>query len=192
MHKNLEKLFKKIGPGIVTGASDDDPSGIATYSLAGAAHGYSLLWTAFLTFPLMASIQEMCARIGLVTERGLTANIKKHYKSKILLYAISFIVVITTSFNIGADEITSVNALARIIAEKFGGTPTMVHLKERHEVKHAHADHAKIKQLLEYKTATPLDVGIERTIAWTKVAGMRRTKEFSNIEIRKNLPEGWN
>lgn len=99
----FKKLLKKLGPGVITGASDDDPSGIATYSLAGASQGYSLLWTAFLTFPLMATIQEMCARIGLVTQRGLTANIKKHYKSKILLYAISLIIVIATSFNIGAD-----------------------------------------------------------------------------------------
>ncbi len=95
------------------------------------------------------------------------------------------------SFNIGADEVTSVNALAKLIAEKFGVKPNIVHLTKRHEVKHAHADHSKIKQILGYKTMTPLEVGIEKTIAWTRVAGIRRTKEFTNIEIRKNLPEGW-
>ena len=89
MKKKLEKLFNKIGPGIVTGASDDDPSGIATYSTAGASQGYALLWTAFLTFPLMATIQEICARIGLVTQRGLAGNIKAHYKSKFLLYGLT-------------------------------------------------------------------------------------------------------
>jgi len=103
VHKKLKKLFSKIGPGVVTGASDDDPSGIATYSLAGASHGYGLLWTAFLTFPLMAAIQEMCARIGLVTGKGLAGNIKAHYKSKILLYSLGFLFVIATSINIGAD-----------------------------------------------------------------------------------------
>lgn len=95
------------------------------------------------------------------------------------------------SFNIGADDVTSVNALAKLIAEKLDVTPNIAHLKERKEVKHAHADHAKIKQILSYKTVTPLDVGIERTIAWTRIAGIRKTKEFTNIEIRKNLPEGW-
>ncbi len=96
------------------------------------------------------------------------------------------------SFNIGADDVISVNALAKIIAKKLGVTPNIVHLKERQEVKHAYADHLKIKQILGYKTATPLDVGIERTVAWTRNTGIRKTKEFSNIEIRKNLPEGWN
>lgn len=96
------------------------------------------------------------------------------------------------SFNIGADEVTSVNALAKMIAEKFDVKPIIAYLKERHEVKHAHADHSKIKQLLGYKTVTPLDVGIERTVAWARVAGIRRTKKFTNIEISKKLPEGWN
>lgn len=103
MVKKLKQFAKKLGPGIVTGASDDDPSGIATYSLAGATHGYALLWTAFLTYPLMAAIQEMCARIGLVTEKGLAGNIKTHYKSKILLYSLGSLFVIATSINIGAD-----------------------------------------------------------------------------------------
>ena len=68
--------WKKLGPGLVTGASDDDPSGIATYSQAGAAYGLSTLWTAIIAFPLMASIQQMYARIGLVTSQGLTAILK--------------------------------------------------------------------------------------------------------------------
>lgn len=103
MHKKFKKFFSKIGPGIITGASDDDPSGIATYSIAGASQGYGLLWTAFLTFPLMAAVQEMCARIGIVTERGLTGNIKKHYKSKILLYVLAALIIVANTINIGAD-----------------------------------------------------------------------------------------
>ena len=77
-------FWKILGPGLITGASDDDPSGIATYSQAGAAYGLSTLWTALITFPLMASIQEMCARIGMVTSQGLTGVIKTHYSKTIL------------------------------------------------------------------------------------------------------------
>lgn len=72
----LLKFWKLIGPGLVTGASDDDPSGIATYSQAGAAYGLSTLWTSILAFPLMSAIQKMCAKIGLITEQGLTGNLK--------------------------------------------------------------------------------------------------------------------
>jgi Mn2+/Fe2+ NRAMP family transporter len=75
----LKKFLKTLGPGLITGASDDDPSGIATYTQAGAAYGLATIWTALLTFPLMASIQEMSARIGLVTSQGLAGVIKKNY-----------------------------------------------------------------------------------------------------------------
>lgn len=103
MIKNLRKFFKKLGPGVITGASDDDPSGIATYSIAGASQGYALLWTALLTFPLMAAIQEMCARIGLVSGKGLAGTIKTHYKSKIILYFLALLIVVSNTINIGAD-----------------------------------------------------------------------------------------
>ena len=98
----LSRFWKLLGPGLVTGASDDDPSGIATYSQAGAQYGLSTLWTALITFPLMAAIQEMCARIGLVTSQGLTGTLKTNY-SKPILY-----LMVTFSFpaivmNIGAD-----------------------------------------------------------------------------------------
>ena len=72
------RFMKILGPGLVTGSSDDDPSGIATYSQAGAAYGLSTLWTALITFPLMASIQQMCARIGLATSHGLAGTIKNY------------------------------------------------------------------------------------------------------------------
>ena len=98
----LGKIFKKLGPGIITGASDDDPSGIATYSITGAQSGYSLLWSALFTFPLMASIQEMCARIGLVTGRGLAGNMRQHYP-KLVLYLIAILVIVSNTINIGAD-----------------------------------------------------------------------------------------
>ena len=79
MKKFLSKIFKSLGPGFITGASDDDPSGIATYSQTGALFGFTQAWTALFSFPLMASIQEMCGRIGMVTGRGLAGVIKEHY-----------------------------------------------------------------------------------------------------------------
>jgi len=96
------RFFKQLGPGLVTGASDDDPSGIATYSQAGAAYGLSTLWTAILTFPMMAAIQGMCARIGMVTQKGLTGTIKEHY-SKPILYLMVLFSFPAIVMNIGAD-----------------------------------------------------------------------------------------
>ena len=75
---SLETLFKRLGPGVITGAADDDPSGIATYSQAGAQAGFGLLWTLVLTFPLMAAIQLVSAHIGRVTGRGLAFNSSRH------------------------------------------------------------------------------------------------------------------
>src|SRR5579862_3856920 len=98
----ITRFLKVIGPGIVTGASDDDPSGIATYSQAGAQFGLSTLWTALITFPLMAAIQEMCARIGLVTSQGLTVTLKQHYP-KLLLYMLLLVSFPAITLNIGAD-----------------------------------------------------------------------------------------
>lgn len=98
----LARYWKTIGPGLVTGASDDDPSGIATYSQAGAAYGLSTLWTSIVAFPLMASIQQMCAKIGLVTSLGLTGALKKHYPRPVLylMLLFSFPAIV---MNIGAD-----------------------------------------------------------------------------------------
>ena len=91
-----------LGPGLTTGASDDDPSGIATYSQTGAQYGFGLLWLAAFTFPLMAIVQEMCARIGLVTGRGLAGNIRRHF-SKRVLYISTLLLFAANTFNIGAD-----------------------------------------------------------------------------------------
>lgn len=102
LKKRLKNLFKIIGPGFITGASDDDPSGIATYSQSGAHFGYTQLWTAFFTTPFMIVIQEMCGRIGMVKGRGLALVIKERYGKKILLPIILLLVVANT-INIGAD-----------------------------------------------------------------------------------------
>jgi NRAMP (natural resistance-associated macrophage protein)-like metal ion transporter len=96
------RFWQQLGPGLVTGASDDDPSGIATYSQAGAAYGLATLWTALITFPLMAAIQEMCARIGLVTSHGLAGTLKSNY-SKPVLYLMLLFSFPAIVMNIGAD-----------------------------------------------------------------------------------------
>jgi len=100
--KKIAHFWKLLGPGLVTGASDDDPSGIATYSQAGAAYGLATLWTSIVAFPLMAAIQQMCARIGLVTSQGLTGTLKKSYPRPVLylMLLFSFPAII---MNIGAD-----------------------------------------------------------------------------------------
>ncbi len=96
------EYWKMVGPGITTGAADDDPSGIATYSQAGAQFGYGFLWLSAFTFPIMVLIQEMCARIALVTGRGLAANIRLHFPKSLLYLCISLLFLANT-FNIGAD-----------------------------------------------------------------------------------------
>ena len=100
--KGLREYWNTLGPGLTTGASDDDPSGIATYSQAGAQYGFKFLWLSWFTFPLMAVVQEMCARIGIVTGHGLAANIKRKY-SKGALYLITILLFSANTFNIGAN-----------------------------------------------------------------------------------------
>src|SRR6202795_4007975 len=98
----LKKSFAILGPGLITGAADDDPSGISTYSVAGAAYGYATLWIALLTFPLMVAVQLMCARLGMVTGRGLASAVRIHYPRWVLWSSCS-ILVVANIINIGAD-----------------------------------------------------------------------------------------
>jgi NRAMP (natural resistance-associated macrophage protein)-like metal ion transporter len=98
----LKSYLSILGPGVITGAADDDPSGISTYSVAGAAYGYATLWIALLTFPLMVSVQLMCARLGVVTGRGLAAAVRNNYPRWVLSGACS-ILVVANVINIGAD-----------------------------------------------------------------------------------------
>lgn len=100
--KRAGNYWRNLGPGLTTGASDDDPSGIATYSQAGAQYGFQLAWMAPFTFPLMSVVQEMCARIGLVTGMGLAANIRLHFP-RWVLYLTTALLVIANIINIGAD-----------------------------------------------------------------------------------------
>lgn len=111
--QKINKFWQRIGPGIVTGASDDDPSGIATYSQAGAAFGFSFLWTALVTYPLMFAIQEMCARIGIVCQKGLTGVIKEHYP-KPFVFCLIIIVIPAIILNIAAD-LAGMSAVASLL-----------------------------------------------------------------------------
>ncbi len=106
--------LKKLGPGLITGAADDDPSGIATYSQAGAQFGFSMLWTLLLTYPLMVGIQIISAKIGRVSGHGLATNIREHYP-KWLLYSIVSLLLIANTINIGADIAAMAAALNLLV-----------------------------------------------------------------------------
>ena len=102
MTRKIKDFLKRLGPGFITGAADDDPSGIATYSQAGAQFGYRQLWLALFSFPFMTAIQEISGRIGMVTGKGLSAVIRRHYSKKIL-YSVIVLLLIANTINIGAD-----------------------------------------------------------------------------------------
>ncbi|MGZ3872307.1 MAG: NRAMP family divalent metal transporter, partial [Mucilaginibacter sp.] len=110
----IKGFWRILGPGLVTGAADDDPSGIATYSQTGAQFGYGQLWTALYMLPLMTAVQEACARIGLVTGKGITAIVKERY-SRGVLYGVVSLVVIANIINIGAD-LGAMAAAAQLLA----------------------------------------------------------------------------
>ena len=112
-----DSWLAKLGPGLVTGAADDDPSGIATYSQAGAQFGYGLLWTLVFTYPLMVGIQLISARIGRVSGHGLATNIRQHYP-RWLLYSIVSLLVIANTINIAADISAMADALKLIVGGK--------------------------------------------------------------------------
>lgn len=119
----LQRFFRDLGPGLITGAADDDPSGISTYSVAGAAYGYAGLWTALFSFPLMAAVQLMCARLGMVTGRGLAAVIRTRYPPPVLWFACA-LVITANVFNIGADLGGMADALRLVTGvQPYFGTP---------------------------------------------------------------------
>ena len=104
-HKTpLRKFFADLGPGLITGAADDDPSGISNYSMAGATFGYAPLWTALFTFPLMAAVQLMCARLGMVTGRGLAGVVRRRY-SPWVLWGSCLTVIVANVINVGAEVV---------------------------------------------------------------------------------------
>src|ERR1700683_164673 len=114
--KGAANFILRLGPGLITGAADDDPSGIATYSQVGSQFGMGMLWTMLFSFPLMAAIQEICARLGRITGAGIAENLRKHYP-KPVLYGLVSLLCIANIFNLGAD-VTAMGAAAQLV---FGG-----------------------------------------------------------------------
>src|SRR5271166_1975333 len=96
------RFLRVLGPGLITGAADDDPSGIGTYSQVGAQFGFALLWTMLFSFPLMAAMQEICARLGRITGFGIADMLRKHYPMP-LTYSVVFLLCLANVFNFGAD-----------------------------------------------------------------------------------------
>ena len=115
-----QEVIKRLGPGLITGAADDDPSGIATYSQVGAQFGFGMLWTMLFSFPLMAAMQEISGRLGRITGAGIAENLRRHYP-KPILYAIVTMLCAANIFNLGAD-IIAMGAAARMV---FGGNLTV-------------------------------------------------------------------
>lgn len=113
-------FLQGLGPGLITGAADDDPSGIATYSQVGAQFGFALLWTTLLSFPLMAAIQEICARLGRITGTGIAANLKKAYPRSVA-YSVVVLLCSANLFNLAAD-ISAMGAATQLV---FGGSAVM-------------------------------------------------------------------
>src|SRR6516162_499512 len=108
------RLMRVLGPGLITGASDDDPSGIATYSQAGAQFGFAISWIMLFTYPLIASIQQISARIGRTTGKGIAGNIREHYPNW-LLQSIVVLLLVANTINIGADLGAMADAAALVV-----------------------------------------------------------------------------
>src|SRR5262245_42514965 len=117
--KGFGRFLRILGPGVVTGAADDDPSGIATYSQAGAQFGLHLPWTMFFTYPLMTAVQEACMRIGAVTGKGLAAVIREHYP-RYVLYPVVLLVVLANTLNIGSDIGAMAASMQLLVPLPFG------------------------------------------------------------------------
>ncbi len=115
--EELEVYWAELGPGLTTGAADDDPSGVITYTQAGATYGLQLIWTALYMYPFMSVVQEMCARIGIVSGRGLAANIRRHYKPYVL-YGVTALLFFANTLNIAAD-LGAMAASMRLLAPQF-------------------------------------------------------------------------
>ena len=136
----IGRFWDALGPGVITGAADDDPSGIATYSIAGAQFGAGFLWTALLTWPLMAAVQVMCARIGMVTGRGLMASLRKKLPRKLIM-TMSAALFIANTLNVGADLSGMADAgemifgvSSRMLVVLFGATIAIATIRLRYAV----------------------------------------------------------
>lgn len=163
--------WKVLGPGLTTGAADDDPSGIATYSQAGAQYGLKLLWLAPFTIPLMVVVQEACARLGLVTGQGLAANIRNHYSRRVL-YVCTGLLVLANSFNIGAD-LSAMAKAVQLLAPRLNTTALVVAfilLSLFLQVLVPYAKYAKYLKVLTFVLFAYVITGFMVHLSWSEVA----------------------
>ncbi len=179
MRKKLKKFFKTLGPGFITGASDDDPSGIATYSQTGAGFGYTQLWTALFSFPFMTVIQEMCGRIGMVTGRGLSGVIRVHYNRSLLYFAV-LLLLFANTVNIGADLGAMASAGQLVIGLPFiwwllGMTALTLIL----EVFVSYKSYAKVLKYLTFSLFAYIVVVFVVKQNWTQIAKSTIIPSFS-------------
>ena len=121
--RRRSRIWQWLGPGLITGASDDDPSGIATYSQVGAQFGYGMSWVMLFSFPLMAAIQEICARIGRVTGEGIAGNLRRYYPAWLLRATVGLL-LIANVINLGAD----LGAMGDAVYLVLGGAPKLLYV----------------------------------------------------------------
>ncbi len=153
MKQKILKFFKSLGPGIITGASGDDPSGIATYTQTGAQFGFGQLWTALYMLPFLVSVQEACGRIGAVTGHGLAHAVKKHFSSKVLYFMVG-IVLIANTINIGAD--IGVMAESLQLVTPFDFTPLAIGITATILVLEIFTSYRTYSKILKYLALTLL------------------------------------
>jgi NRAMP (natural resistance-associated macrophage protein)-like metal ion transporter len=152
--KGFARILKILGPGLITGAADDDPSGIATYSQTGAQFGYGQLWSILFLYPLMTAVQEVCARIGAVTKKGITSVVKEHY-SRTILYGVIFLVVLANTINIGAD-IGAMGATFRLLFPSVSFTAIVLFFAVLMLVLEIFISYKKYARILKWLTITML------------------------------------
>jgi NRAMP (natural resistance-associated macrophage protein)-like metal ion transporter len=150
IEKEVKKYWKTLGPGLTTGAADDDPSGIATYSQAGAKYGFQLIWTALFTYPFMAVVQEMCARIGIVSGQGLAANIRKHYSARVL-YFVTALLFFANVLNIAAD-LGAMAASVRLVLPNIGPEALVIFFAAISLILQIFITYARYAKYLKYLT----------------------------------------
>lgn len=183
--KVAEEYFHTLGPGLVSGAADDDPSGIATYSQTGARYGFQLLWLSLFTFPFMAIVQEMCARIGLVTGRGLAANIRRHYSVHVL-YVVCTLLFVANTLNIAAD-LGAMAASARLVVPHVNALVFVIIFALSSMLLQIYTTYARYARILKWLTlallsyvCTAFIVELDWTnaLAHTLVPSMSFSKEY--------------
>ncbi len=176
----IKQFLRMLGPGLITGAADDDPSGIATYSQAGAQFGFGMLWAAVYQLPLLIAIQETCARIGAVTGKGLTKVIKEHYTKKIL-FGVVLLVVIANTINIGADIGAIASAAALVVPIPFAvlaiGFSVVIILLE------VFMSYKKYSKILKWLALTLLAYPITALVVHQPWGEILRATFLPNIEL---------